>query len=190
MSEAIFAAPGAAFAALAVWLAVRLVNRQEQWAKWTAIGMGAALVLYIALVPALQTAYWCGQAQLTLNVSVHDANANEPVPNAQVVVFGGPPETWVGMPPIEPNDSDYRTQHFSTDTTGKASAQHAFFTYGHENLFVESGRVRLGDRYVRVTASGYEPIQFRLAERTGEQRNYHDKSPIELAIKLKPTAKD
>ena len=190
MIKAIFPALCVAFAAFAVWLAVRLVNRQERWAKQTAIGMGAALVLFLALAPALRSLYWCGDTKLTLSVSVFNASTDEPLPNAQVVVFHGHPEPWVGMPPIEPDDSDYRTQQVSTDATGKTSAQHTFFTYGHENWFTDFGRVRLGDRYVRVTSSGYEPTQFRLAERTGEQRDYHDKSPIELAIKLKPSVNE
>jgi len=38
----------AAFAAFCVWLAVRIVNRQERWAKWT-LGMVVGLpVLYVA----------------------------------------------------------------------------------------------------------------------------------------------
>ena len=28
---------GVAFAAFAVWLAVRIINRREKWAKWTAV---------------------------------------------------------------------------------------------------------------------------------------------------------
>jgi hypothetical protein len=32
---------GVAFAALAVWLAVRIVNRRERWAKWTAVALVA-----------------------------------------------------------------------------------------------------------------------------------------------------
>jgi hypothetical protein len=33
-------------AAFCVWLAVRIVNRREQWAKWTAFGLFAVLVVY------------------------------------------------------------------------------------------------------------------------------------------------
>src|SRR5437879_1679273 len=42
----IWAVLGAAFAAVAVWLAVRIFNRREKWAKCAAIGMAAAPVLY------------------------------------------------------------------------------------------------------------------------------------------------
>ena len=37
---------GVAFAAFYIWLAVRIVNRREKWAKWTAVGMAAVLVGY------------------------------------------------------------------------------------------------------------------------------------------------
>jgi len=37
-----------AFAAFCVWLGVRIVNRRERWAKWTAVAMIALPVLYVA----------------------------------------------------------------------------------------------------------------------------------------------
>jgi hypothetical protein len=36
------------FAALCVWLTVRIVNRKERWAKWTLAATLAAPVLYVA----------------------------------------------------------------------------------------------------------------------------------------------
>lgn len=47
MSDAIWAALGVAFAALCVWLGVRIFNRRERWAKRTAV---------IVLVPILYVA--------------------------------------------------------------------------------------------------------------------------------------
>jgi hypothetical protein len=38
---------GAAFAATALWLGVRFVNRRERWTKQAAIGLAATLALYI-----------------------------------------------------------------------------------------------------------------------------------------------
>lgn len=39
---------GVAFAAFCVWLGVRIVNRRERWAKWTAAGLAIALpVIYL-----------------------------------------------------------------------------------------------------------------------------------------------
>jgi hypothetical protein len=40
------AAFGFALAAFCVWLAVRIVNRRERWAKWTAVGLTVALLAY------------------------------------------------------------------------------------------------------------------------------------------------
>ena len=37
-----------AFAAFCVWLVVRIVNRRERWAKWTAVVMLLLPVLYVA----------------------------------------------------------------------------------------------------------------------------------------------
>jgi len=35
-----------AFAAFCIWLGVRIYNRRERWAKWTAVGIALALALY------------------------------------------------------------------------------------------------------------------------------------------------
>lgn len=42
------AVTGASFAAVCVWLAVRVVNRRERWAKWTLAGVVGLPVLYVA----------------------------------------------------------------------------------------------------------------------------------------------
>jgi hypothetical protein len=43
-----FPALGVAFAAFCVWLGVRIYNRRERWAKWTAVVMVVSLpVLYV-----------------------------------------------------------------------------------------------------------------------------------------------
>lgn len=39
---------GVAFAAICVWLAVRIVNRRERWAKWTLAAVVGLPVLYVA----------------------------------------------------------------------------------------------------------------------------------------------
>jgi hypothetical protein len=40
----ILAALGVAFAAFCVWLTVRVVNRKDRWAKWTAAWLAVALI--------------------------------------------------------------------------------------------------------------------------------------------------
>src|SRR5579871_3835383 len=49
MIEVVLAALGVAFAAFAVWLAVRIINRRERWAKRLAIGSTACLPLLYVL---------------------------------------------------------------------------------------------------------------------------------------------
>jgi len=44
---ALWAAIGAAFAAIWIWLGVRLINRRERWTKWTAVALVLAPVLYV-----------------------------------------------------------------------------------------------------------------------------------------------
>lgn len=41
-------ATAVAFAAFCIWLAVRIVNRRERWAKWALIAVISPPVLYIA----------------------------------------------------------------------------------------------------------------------------------------------
>jgi hypothetical protein len=47
MSEMILAILGAAFAAVAIWLTVRIVNRRERWAMWMAVGLVLLPGLYV-----------------------------------------------------------------------------------------------------------------------------------------------
>lgn len=47
----VFPALGAAFAALCVWLTVRIVNRRERWAKRGAIALGAFVVYTLSFGP-------------------------------------------------------------------------------------------------------------------------------------------
>ena len=70
--EFLLAAIGIAYAAFCVWLAVRIVNKRERWAKWAlavAIGMPVPYVLGIGPVvwlvehrllseTAAETIYW------------------------------------------------------------------------------------------------------------------------------------
>jgi len=53
LGAAIFAILGISLAAFCVWLAVRLVNRRERWAKWTGLVIGIALIGYpLSIGPA------------------------------------------------------------------------------------------------------------------------------------------
>ena len=58
---------GVAFAAFCVWLTVRLVNRRERWAKWTAaaaVGMPLLYLLSVGPVAWMGDFYpeWLGDA--------------------------------------------------------------------------------------------------------------------------------
>lgn len=93
------------------------------------------------------------------------------------------------MPAPAPDPSDSRNLTFSTDDNGKAKASCQFDAYGHTNSFADWGRLRFWNRYIRVTATGYDANQFRLGERIGEERDFHDDSPVELFVELKPARK-
>jgi len=57
---------GVASAAFCVWLAVRIYNRRERWAKWTAVGLAVVVAYPLSFGPAcrllpfdtLTTVYW------------------------------------------------------------------------------------------------------------------------------------
>jgi hypothetical protein len=49
---------GSAFAAFVVWLAVRISNRRERWAKWTAFALAFVVV---ACPLSMGPAYWLNQ---------------------------------------------------------------------------------------------------------------------------------
>jgi hypothetical protein len=45
---AVLIVTGAIFAAICLWLAVRLINRRERWAKWTLVALLGVPALYLA----------------------------------------------------------------------------------------------------------------------------------------------
>jgi hypothetical protein len=47
---------GVAFAALCVWLMVRIINRRERWAKWTAIAVSPAVIYFGAYLVMVEVA--------------------------------------------------------------------------------------------------------------------------------------
>jgi hypothetical protein len=174
---------GVSFAAVCIWLTVRIINRREQWAIWAAVGL--FVVLFLAL-PSLRTTCWSGGLTLMLKVEVRDARSGEPVSDADIIVFHGIADRGVGMPHPEPDETSPSTEHFVSDASGKADGKRSFFTYGHENWFTDCGRVRFWDVLVRVTAANYDPCQVALGDLLGDERDYHDKSRIFLPIKLEP----
>jgi|GEM_PF-5234285 len=61
-----------AFAALCVWLTVRIVNRRERWAKWTLAALVASMLLYpLSVGPAA--------ALLTRQLRAHPAGPEWPL---------------------------------------------------------------------------------------------------------------
>jgi hypothetical protein len=149
----------------------------------------AGLLLVGLCLPAIKTEYWIGRREEKLLFTVADSESREPVARAEITVFPGPSEPGVGVQPPEPEPADPRMLSVSTGHDGRAEALCTFDAYGHTGIFADWGRVRFGNRYVRVTATGYQPNQFRLAERTGEQREFRNDSPIELLVELKPVRK-
>lgn len=56
---------GVASAALSVWLAVRVVNRRERWAKWTLAAVIGLPVLYVASFgPVVWATSWDGTTEV------------------------------------------------------------------------------------------------------------------------------
>ena len=56
---------GVAFAAICIWLTVRIVNRRERWAKWTLAGViGVAMLYVVSFGPACWISSRFGARQL------------------------------------------------------------------------------------------------------------------------------
>jgi len=62
-----------AYAAICVWLVVRIINRRERWAKWTAV--------VLAVTSALLTIWWLSSPQEGIIFDPIDMPAA--VPNGQ-----------------------------------------------------------------------------------------------------------
>jgi hypothetical protein len=57
-----------AFAAFCAWLGVRIVNRRERWAKWTAVGLGVLLVYPLSFGPACWISSRTGRGFAAVNM--------------------------------------------------------------------------------------------------------------------------
>jgi len=61
----IWAALGVAYAAGFVWLLVRIVNRRQRWAKWTAVGLAILAPLYVLSSGPTMTLGWRSHTSYT-----------------------------------------------------------------------------------------------------------------------------
>jgi|SRR5579863_2506417 len=76
---------GAALAAIVGWRTVRIVNRRERWAKWTAVVLVAALSL--SMYDGLAGAYSEGTTDLEIVFAVSDMNTSASIEGAIVDVL-------------------------------------------------------------------------------------------------------
>jgi hypothetical protein len=61
-----------AFAAFCVWLAVRIYNRRERWAKWTAVGLVLAVVIIYPL--SIGPACWIVAKPIPAQIGIDDSD--------------------------------------------------------------------------------------------------------------------
>lgn len=158
--------------------------RRNSSAGWVAAGV-VALLLIIACLPVFQEALWIGSARRTLSFSVNDAESGTPVAGAEITIFVGLPERPLSAPPPTPDPSIAGTEELSTADDGRAQVLYRFEAYGRRGTFIDEGRVRFWDRCIRVTAAGYDPVQFNLGEWIGGERDIHDESVIKVSVELK-----
>ena len=77
-----------AFAAFYVWLAVRIINRKERWAKWTAAVLAFPTIYILSIGPVLWmdlhgvTPAWFHDVPLYWPVQWVRENGPEPIRNA------------------------------------------------------------------------------------------------------------
>jgi hypothetical protein len=84
----VLSALGTAFAGFCIWLAVRIYNRRERWARWTAIAVAAVMLYPISVGPVLWldlhgvTPVWCRDIPLYQPVQWLRENGPEPIRDA------------------------------------------------------------------------------------------------------------
>src|SRR5258708_7942468 len=78
----ILPALGVAFAAFCVWLAVRIVNRRERWAKWTAVMLLVLPTLYVLSIGPVS---WLATRKFLPDLALHAAG----------ILYG--PVNWIGQ---------------------------------------------------------------------------------------------
>jgi hypothetical protein len=59
---------GAAYAAIWIWLGIRLYNRRERWAKWTAVALATTPALYVLSSGPMTALAWHSQSTVTCTV--------------------------------------------------------------------------------------------------------------------------
>jgi len=158
--------------------------RRLLWGLLVVLGL-----IFVVSAFSFSSVRWIGARRRTLVFATVNSEFGAPVAGASIVVFHGLSEPGVGMPPAEPDETDYRTQRIATDDGGHAELLYRFVASGFENAFVDRGSVRFYDTYIWVTAAGYDQSQFRLGERIGEMGDIHDESSIVLAVRLRPSSK-
>ena len=96
-----------AFAAFCIWLAMRIFNRREPWAKRTAVGIAVTLALYVlGIRPACWTTSHLNWGAETVSVVYRPLVRNEvasKVLNPYSKVLAAPDWHWVFITPISGN---------------------------------------------------------------------------------------
>jgi hypothetical protein len=164
-------------------------GKPRRYRRWV-IGVLAGLLLIAGFVPVVQVAVWIGSREVPLVFSVADSASSRPVAGAIITVYRGASDVGVGMAAPAPDPSDSRTRSISTGDDGKANGLFRIDAHGRRSWISDWGRIHFVDYYVRVTATGFEPTQFRLDERIGKERDIHDDSAIELFVQLNPARQD
>jgi hypothetical protein len=84
----LFPALAVAFSAFCVWLAVRIVNRRERWAKWTGVGLIVVLTPLCAYVSAYEYMVFPGGVIIKGPRGIPRDVAMPPVYRANLPVIG------------------------------------------------------------------------------------------------------
>lgn len=81
---------GVAFAVFVVWLAVRIVNRRERWAKWTAVALAVVVAYPLSLFPIA----WLETREMLSDIAF--VNLALPIYRAPAYWLAGNGPEWIG----------------------------------------------------------------------------------------------
>jgi hypothetical protein len=136
---------------------------------------------------ALTVVAWVGRHKLDVHVTVLDASALTPLPNATVEVLYGPESPIEGGLPdvardFRRSDLPQGAKGLTTDERGHVTFTQEFFAAGQYSLFRDSGYVSTGRVWLRVTATGYRTTYMPLDRQSGRPRDIHDETPLFVTV--------
>jgi|GEM_PF-3273877 len=147
----------------------------------TLVFVPAILVTWCVFAPRIS---WDGSVAGRIEVRVVDEQTLAPIAGATVELRH--PRRDEASPTFDPEFCDKLLAEAATDSSGTARIIAGFGAGGTTGIFGRSGEVVYANKWLQVSADGYETARMPLSRYTGETRSVRRDQTTALTIKLAP----